>query len=586
MPVATRRTRWQAVSAALACLDALLDHEPVGFAFVDLDLRFVRLNQPMAELVGLPVDADLGLPVDAVGSEIWEQAQAGFRAAIETGDAIMDTELTAQTAVVPGLERSFLASFYPVRAGDGTIQGAGSLLVEITDRKQFERGALLVLQASELFTRARDLDEILDAVVNLPVPGFADSCHVYLDADLDFERRVAIAHVVPGMSERLLEADARWPLAPDLVLDPRRPDRAALLSVIDDDMRRQFALDAEHAVIVEDHGVVSAIASPLITRGRRLGMLVLNYTKVSGRRYRGGDLQLADELARRFAQALDGARLATRDRRVQAQLDLLAKAGDLLTVELSADARMQRFVSLVVPDFADLCMVQRRQEDGTFTLAHFAISDPHVVDRFDLVEQWPGIPADPAMASVQAATTGRAVLWPEIPESAITGLGPMGVELSKKLGLRSLLCVPLAGAEREPFGTVAFIQARSGRHFEEADVPLAEELARRAGFAFEHARNYEREQSTAETLQRSLLPARLPRLREVTFAARYRPGGQAPRVGGDWYDVIPRADGRVLLAVGDVVGHGLAAASSTGRLRAALQLSSLDQHDAPEALAR
>src|SRR5262249_32768778 len=55
---------------------------------------------------------------------------------------------------------------------------------------------------------------------------------------------------------------------------------------------------------------------------------------------------------------------------------------------------------------------------------------------------------------------------------------------------------------------------------------------------------------------------------------------------GDWYDVIPREDGRVLLAVGDVVGHGLAAASSTGRLRAALQLSGLDQHDAPETLAR
>ena len=165
---------------------------------------------------------------------------------------------------------------------------------------------------------------------------------------------------------------------------------------------------------------------------------------------------------------------------MQAQLDLLAKAGDLLTVELSADARMRSFVALVVPDFADLCMVHQRQEDGSFALVHFAIADPEMVDRFDLVEHWPGVPPDPKMPSVQAATTGRAVLLPEIPDSVFAGLGPEGADLARRLGLSSLLCVPLHGDGPEAFGTVAFVQARSGRRFDTPDIPLAQELVRRA----------------------------------------------------------------------------------------------------------
>ena len=214
----------------LARLDALLEHAPVGFAFVDRDLRFTRLNQPMADLVGIPVEAHLGRRIDEVGSDLWRQAEPGFRAVLETGDAIMDTELEAQTAVVPGLERAFLASYYPVRAADdGPLLGAGSLLVEITERKQFERGAFLVLQASELFSKTRDLDEILDATVSLAVPSFADSSHVYLEADRrGSERRVAVAHVLPEMVEPLLEADSRWPLMADDVLDPKHPHRAVL----------------------------------------------------------------------------------------------------------------------------------------------------------------------------------------------------------------------------------------------------------------------------------------------------------------------------------------------------------------------
>jgi PAS domain S-box-containing protein len=570
----------------LARLDALLEHAPAAFAFVDRQLRFTRVNQPMADLVGVPIEDHIGERVDAVDSDLWRQAEAGFRAVLDTGDAVMDIELEAQTAIVPGLERAFLASYYPVRATDGSLLGAGSLLVEITERKQFERGAFLVLQASELVATTHDLDEILATAVALPVPSFADSCAVYLEADRDWARRVAIEHVVPGMADRLLAADERWPLSAEGILDPEQPNRAALLSIVDDAMRADFVLEADHRSIIEDHGVVSAVAAPLVVRGRRIGLLLLNYTTASGRRYRPGDLRLAEELARRLAQALDAARLATRERRVQAQLDLLARAGDLVTVELSVDTRLRSFVSLAVPDFADVCMVHERRDEDSLALAHFAVADPHLVDRFDVVENRLDVVGGPIRPVVQAFESGEPVLVSEIAHETLATLDPSRAGIARELGVRSLLCLPMVGDSGERLGVVAFIQARSGRRFDRSDLVLAQELVRRASFAIEHARRFEREQTTAETLQRSLLPAQLPRIGEVSFAARYHPGSEALRVGGDWYDVIPRADGRVLFAVGDVVGHGLRAASSTGRLRAAVQMSALDGHGAGVTLER
>ena len=101
-------------------------------------------------------------------------------------------------------------------------------------------------------------------------------------------------------------------------------------------------------------------------------------------------------------------------------------------------------------------------------------------------------------------------------------------------------------------------------------------MADRAGLAIEHARAYERELSNVEMLQRSLLPERLPEVEGIQIAARYMPGGAD--VGGDWYDAIPLDGGRVGVAMGDVVGHGIGAASLMGQLRHAMRAYALEGH--------
>jgi PAS domain S-box-containing protein len=97
---------------------------------------------------------------------------------------------------------------------------------------------------------------------------------------------------------------------------------------------------------------------------------------------------------------------------------------------------------------------------------------------------------------------------------------------------------------------------------------------------------YEREHTIAETLQRSLLPERLPRIEGLEIAARYLPAGHGAAVGGDWYDALERADGRVALVVGDVVGHGLRAAAIMGQLRNAFRAYGLAEVSPAEVMAR
>jgi PAS domain S-box-containing protein len=97
---------------------------------------------------------------------------------------------------------------------------------------------------------------------------------------------------------------------------------------------------------------------------------------------------------------------------------------------------------------------------------------------------------------------------------------------------------------------------------------------------------YQREHKIAETLQRSLLPERLPQIEGLELAARYLPGARGASIGGDWYDVLERPDGRVALVVGDVVGHGLRAAATMGQLRNAFRAYGLVESSPAEVVAR
>ncbi|WP_413754551.1 SpoIIE family protein phosphatase [Streptomyces sp. R-74717] len=139
----------------------------------------------------------------------------------------------------------------------------------------------------------------------------------------------------------------------------------------------------------------------------------------------------------------------------------------------------------------------------------------------------------------------------------------------REFGFHSLIAVPMR-ARDTVLGLTTFVRSVNPAAFEPDDVLPARDLVARAAVCVDNARRYTREHAAALTLQRSLLPHTLPGGMALDVASSYLPADAKDGVGGDWFDVIPLSSARVALVVGDVVGHGISAAATMGRLRTAV----------------
>ncbi len=271
----------------------------------------------------------------------------------------------------------------------------------------------------------------------------------------------------------------------------------------------------------------------------------------------------------------------------QRRLALLAEATTLLAATLDVEESLQRLTRLVVPVLADWCTVHLLGDDGEPGRTVAAHHDP---DRQQLLEEvergsWGSLREGSATRSVLAG--GAAVLVREVtPELLEERIGdPAMVKAFQRLGCRSAIVVPLR-ARRQVLGALTLMCDGSGRTFDEDDLSMAADLARRAALTMDNARLYSREHDVAEALQRSLLPV-LPTIDGLDVAARYLPGSTAAQVGGDWYDLFrlppqerrtgvdlerrSRVRSEVGIAIGDVMGHDLTAAAAMGQLRSVLR---------------
>ncbi|HEY2437163.1 MAG TPA: SpoIIE family protein phosphatase [Solirubrobacteraceae bacterium] len=120
--------------------------------------------------------------------------------------------------------------------------------------------------------------------------------------------------------------------------------------------------------------------------------------------------------------------------------------------------------------------------------------------------------------------------------------------------------------------------------FETGDLELLSLASDRMAIAIDHVQRFAQGRQLVETLQRNLLPSRLPHHPRLELAARYLPSGMAPQIGGDWYDAIDLDRDRTAVMIGDVVGHGVRAATTMSELRNALRAFAVEGHGPAEAL--
>ena len=204
---------------------------------------------------------------------------------------------------------------------------------------------------------------------------------------------------------------------------------------------------------------------------------------------------------------------------------------------------------------------------GGRELRFLAVVDDDTVGATPL--SWCVLDATDDLPLAATAHTGVGLWFPTLAE--LRERFPAMAAHQAKFGVRGFATVPLAvGEERIGALMLGYGEPRS---FGAAERAFLEALAGQAAHAVRRAQSFEHQKSTAETLQRALLPDLLPELPGLSMAAQYVPG--AADVGGDWFDVVPLDDGSVLVVIGDVMGRGVAAATVMGQVRAALRAYAL-----------
>ncbi|WP_324605932.1 SpoIIE family protein phosphatase [Streptomyces sp. NRRL S-813] len=283
----------------------------------------------------------------------------------------------------------------------------------------------------------------------------------------------------------------------------------------------------------------------------------------------------------------------TSNQRVRERLAVLSQASTRIGSTLDVMQTAQELAGLAVPLLADYVTVDLAesvplgkeppaQNDTTY-------GRPRVFRRAGLASIHPGVPEStfargetisvpPNSPLASALRTGRSHLEPVLDTTPGTWVDrdPARAQKIRENGIHSLMIVPIR-ARHSVLGVAVFVRTEDPTPFQQDDLLLAEELVTRAALSLDNARQYARERSTALALQRNLLPHRLRGGVAVEAAGRYLPADTDAGVGGDWFDVIPLPCARVAFVVGDVVGHGINAAVTMGRLRTAVRtLADLD----------
>lgn len=327
-----------------ALVDTLLARAPVGLAFFDPQLRFARVNDAFAEIAGIAASDHVGRTVGDVLPTLGHRMSEDMRRVVTTGEPVLGAEVAGEAGAQPGVTRSWLTSYYPVRDETGTALGLGAVLVETTAAKhaEEERAQLLdaerrartrlefLAEASRVLASSLDYEATLRQVARLAVPELADWCALDTVGEDGSLKRLAVAHSDPAKELFASELAARYPPDPDATMGPlhvARTGEPELVPELTDEMIEAAAQDDEHLAMLRELGFTSYLCVPLHTRREVAGVLTF-VSAESGRHYDETDLALAEELARRAAVAIENARLYGEARRRARAVQALRFVGD------------------------------------------------------------------------------------------------------------------------------------------------------------------------------------------------------------------------------------------------------------------
>ena len=450
---------------SLALLNTLLDTAPIGFGLFDRDHRFVLINEELARISAQPMDAHIGqfapdvFPslagrVDALLEQVWSSGQPSEAQSFFLGSD-------------PDQARHCSLALYPVRVGhEGSeILGVGAIFIETTQRERSDQERQRLFAQLEV-ERAR-FEAILQQMPSAVIIGEAPSGRLVLGNE----------QVESVLGRRFPE--------PQSIKDYRvygafRPDGREMAPEewpLARALQSGQVVRGEEILIRRDDGTVGVI---------RINAAPIRDTQdniIAG-------IVVFDDITQRA--------------RTNASQRFLAEAGAILVSALDEGQMFQALASLCVPRIADWCVIALAESDGTLHSSSIAFSNASQSDLAerlkDLLEHDPRLPWDVVDA---IGTKGAALYTTSVFESLRERqTSDQYTPLLREMGVQSAIVAPLAARGRV-LGAMFWLSAGSNRPFDESDVTLTEEVARRAALAADNARLLQEAQIARDAAQKA-----------------------------------------------------------------------------------
>lgn len=418
---------------------------------------------------------------------------AGAEKLLATGENQMEYRVIGADGGIRWIEANGTA----MRRPDGSIELIVGVMMDVTARRRASERALFLARATADLGMSLDYEPALAGVSRAAVDGFADIAAVYLQPTRrDAARIVSAVHndaEEPGLLDGLqsiIESDAATVIGSLL-----RSGQPAFVPSFGPSQVEAAAVSPEHLAVLRRINPSSLICVPLTTHGANLGSLI--FANRNGLRFEQEDFEVAQELGRRAAFAIENAQLLDQSYEREAEisranesLQLLADSGTELAQSLDIEETVGRLAQLVVPRFADACTISLEQDGRLQRMAHQSANQ-------ELEDALTAIPADGAsdreltLQASQVLQSGRPIFLPRLPEDLLERLAanPARAEALEAIGPKSLIIMPLT-VRGHTIGVMSFLRTGNSPHFDREDLSLAGQLSRRTAVAADNARLY------------------------------------------------------------------------------------------------
>ncbi len=507
------------------------------------DLEHMRQRHPIANDGPHPVAEAIRTGRPQLIGELSEEGLRSYASAQAHADFMIDSRYRSAIVAPLAARDRTLGALSVLRLGDGDpyTQAEADLVAELARR------AALAIDNARLYSDLRGLEQRLEAIL----VGLAEAVTVIdREGRTVFANRAAVELLGVESMQELTQAKPGEIMGRFLVLSEDGEE----LSLEDMPARRLMRGEQPQPLLVRN--IVKATgrerwliarASPILDPDTGLPLYSVNV----------------------FEDITDV-------KRTQIAENFLAEASRVFASSLDHAQTLEQIARLAVPQLGDWCSVSLTDEHGAIQRVATHHRDPRKLELvIELERLYPHDRDDERGGVARVLSSGRALHVEVRPETlAQYARDVEHHELLQQLQLGSVIIVPMSAGGRV-LGTITLASDASGRQLTEADLPLVEELGRRAGNAVENARLYTERSRIASALQQALLPEDLPQIPGASLEALYAAAGELNEVGGDFYDVFEHRDGRWVLAIGDVCGKGPRAAAVTALARHTLRAAAM-----------